>query len=228
MKTVAIIQARMDSTRLPNKAMKLIGRWPSLYHAARRAQFAVSDVIVATTIRPVDDVIAAMCDEHGFGCHRSQRLVDDVLGRYYDSATLCDAELIVRLTADCPFIDPHLIQMYVGQWQVNHYGPYEEYGGAEIAYHGLEFQIFDYSLLKSAHETAYKPHDREHVIPWMRQLYGFDKIERAKLRCVLDTRTDLEWFRKVAGVLDIEPPHPTVDQILEAIKNNTIPGNYNT
>jgi glutamate-1-semialdehyde 2,1-aminomutase len=233
MKTVAIIQARMDSSRLPNKAIKLIGQYPSIYHVGKRTQLAVPDTVFVTTARKSDDPIAAVCESYGFLCHRADRPVSDLLGRYYDVAKAHHADLIVRVSGDEIFIVPKFIRHMVTNWRVNRLGPYEEFHYPDTPYHGSEFQVFEMDLLEHAEQTVSAAYEREYFVLWMRRLYNMgpgtdkDEIARSKLRCVLDTPTDLEWFRKVAGVLDIEPPYPTVDQITEAIKNNTIPGNYN-
>src|SRR5262252_6865844 len=109
MKTVAIIQARMASTRLPNKVMRDLGDRPVLAWVvnAARAALGVDEVWVATSTAAADDAIVAWCEENNVAVHRGSEV--DVLDRYVGAAKASDATVIVRLTADCPLLDPAVI-----------------------------------------------------------------------------------------------------------------------
>ncbi len=101
-KTLAIVQARMSSSRLPGKVLLDIAGQPMLLRVlarARRAQ-TLDGVLVATTTDPSDDPVERMCTEQGFPCHRGS--LQDVLDRYYGAARQFEADVIVRLTGDCP------------------------------------------------------------------------------------------------------------------------------
>src|ERR1700691_2516384 len=108
-KVVAIIQARMGSTRLPGKVLADICGRPMLRHVIERTRRSetLDEVIVATTEEPADDTIAAFCCEHCVSCFRGSE--HDVLDRYYEAARRFAAEAIVRITSDCPLIDPEVI-----------------------------------------------------------------------------------------------------------------------
>lgn len=112
-RTLAIIQARMGSSRLPGKVLLDLGGEPMLVRVVertRRAQ-AVSQVMVATTDQADDDPVARLCAERGYACWRGS--LHDVLDRYYQAARQYQAEVVVRITADCPVIDPELVDRTV-------------------------------------------------------------------------------------------------------------------
>jgi spore coat polysaccharide biosynthesis protein SpsF len=106
---VAVVQARMSSTRLPGKVLRDLGGRPVLGWVVRAAQTAtlVDEVVVATSTDPSDDAIEHFCTEHGVRVHRGP--LDDVLTRFCGAATATGAGVVVRLTADCPLLDPAVI-----------------------------------------------------------------------------------------------------------------------
>ncbi len=108
-RTIAIIQARMSSTRLPGKVLLDINGEPMLARVIERAKRAklVDDVVLATTTDPSDDPVAEFCAERGYNFIRGS--LNDVLDRYYQAAKEYDADVIVRLTADCPVLDPDVV-----------------------------------------------------------------------------------------------------------------------
>ena len=116
MKIVAIIQARMSSSRLPGKVLLDIAGQPMLAHVVERTRLAktVGLVVVATTTDPADDAIEIFCKESGYPCYRGN--LYDVLDRYYQAARFYQAEVIVRITSDCPLIDPEVVDKTVGEF----------------------------------------------------------------------------------------------------------------
>ncbi len=113
MRTVAIIQARTGSTRLPGKVLRDIGGATMLARVVRRVKRArrVDEVVVATTTEAADDAVVAECAKIGAGVFRGSEL--DVLGRYYRAACAAQAEVVVRITSDCPLIDPELVDRVI-------------------------------------------------------------------------------------------------------------------
>ena len=113
--TVAIIQARMASSRLPGKVLFDIAGQPMIVRVVERVKRAesVDRVVIATTTDTMDDPIKTLCDDYGFSCYRGSQF--NVLDRYYQAAKLYRAEIIVRITADCPMIEPteldHVVQV---------------------------------------------------------------------------------------------------------------------
>ena len=115
---LALIQARMGSSRYPGKVLQdLCGR-PMLWHVVDRVRKAksVDRVVIATTDRKVDDPVAAFCEENGIGYFRGSE--EDVLDRFYQAAKANAADVVVRITADCPLIDPVIIDRVVNRFQV--------------------------------------------------------------------------------------------------------------
>src|SRR5260370_42051894 len=117
MKTVAIVQARMSSTRLPGKVLADVGGKPMLWYVVRRAQAArnPNQVVVATSNMTDDDAVEKFCAECSIGCFRGSQ--NDVLDRYYQAARYFQAEIVVRLTADCPLLDPEVNDKVVSVFQ---------------------------------------------------------------------------------------------------------------
>ena len=113
MKIVAIIQARMSSARLPGKVMLKLGDKIVLEHVTSRVKLAksINQVVVATSTDASDDVISQWCEENQVDCYRGS--LTDVLDRYVQAATHFNADYVVRITADCPLIDPHIIDEVV-------------------------------------------------------------------------------------------------------------------
>lgn len=113
MRVVGIIQARMGSTRLPGKVLKDIGGQTMLARVVQRTQRAqtVSQVVVATTKSPADDVVVAECERLRVAVFRGAE--QDVLARYYWAAKAHQAEAVVRITSDCPWIDPSVVDQVV-------------------------------------------------------------------------------------------------------------------
>jgi len=111
--TIAIIQARMGSSRLPGKVLLDLAGQPMLQRVVERTRLAktIHQVVVATTTEPSDDPVVELCAKLGYGCHRGS--LYDVLDRYYQAARQFDANNIVRITADCPLIDPQVVDRTV-------------------------------------------------------------------------------------------------------------------
>ena len=106
---LALIQARMGSSRFPGKVLEDLAGHPLLWHVVKRVRRSgrVDKVVVATTDRSTDEPIARFCEEQGIGCFRGSE--QDVLDRFYQAAKASPADALVRITADCPLIDPDVI-----------------------------------------------------------------------------------------------------------------------
>ena len=143
MKIVAIIQARMGSTRLPGKVMKELAGETVLARVVNRTRRAtlLDEVVVATTSAARDDVIVDECRRLGVPCFRGDE--NDVLDRYYQCARQFHAETIVRITSDCPLIDPHLIRNSIEKYmQFNNLNLYMSNGIERTFARGFDFEIF--------------------------------------------------------------------------------------
>ena len=116
MKVVAIVQARMGSTRLPDKVMKKIGGVPMIELLLSRLSLAkeLDQIIIATSHDSKNQPLAQHVEKLGYLCVRGSE--DDVLQRYLDAASAADADIVVRVTGDCPLIDPFLVDECVVQF----------------------------------------------------------------------------------------------------------------
>jgi len=208
MKVAVIIQARMSSTRLPGKVLSTIGAQPMLALVVERSRRSktVSDVAVATTRDSSDDPIVEYCQERGYPCYRGSLL--DVLDRYYQAAKWLDADLIVRLTADCPLIDPTVIDATVNAF-LGHVPPGSQQSISNVpSYHspdfpfdfaanrlpppwrrtypiGLDTEVCSFSALERAWYEAIQPHQREHVMPYLYDDVGLHFDQPSRFRVLL-------------------------------------------
>jgi glutamate-1-semialdehyde aminotransferase/spore coat polysaccharide biosynthesis protein SpsF (cytidylyltransferase family) len=203
MNTVAIIQARMASTRLPGKIMADIAGHPLLWYVVSRSQLAHSlhHVLVATTDQQQDDVVADFCAQYGIPCFRGDE--DDVLDRYYQAAKWVQAEVVVRLTADCPLLDPAVIDRVVQTFQQ---GAYEYVSNTLHPTYpdGLDVEVFSFNALEQAWYHANLRSQREHVTPYIRSQPSLFRVHNVRyhqdlshLRWTVDEPEDLEFVRRV-------------------------------
>jgi spore coat polysaccharide biosynthesis protein SpsF (cytidylyltransferase family) len=164
MKIVTIVQARMSSSRLPGKVlMTLVGK-PVLWHVVNRIRCCqtIAEVVVATSTDATDDSIEAWCQGADVSCYRGS--LNDVLDRYYQAGLLHSAEVVVRITADCPAIDPTIVDEVVRGFLT---GGYQVYGLAGEFPDGLDCTVFMFSALARAWREAALPSEREHVGPYI-------------------------------------------------------------
>ena len=194
MKVTAIIQARMSSTRLPGKVlMEVMGR-PLLSYQIERLRFSkrIDEIIIATTINKEDDRIAELTQKEGLKVYRGSE--NDVLDRYYQAAAEYKVEHIIRLTADCPLIDPvicdHVIECYLNS-KLDYV-----YTGETFA-EGLDCELFSFRALEKAWKNAQQKSEREHVTLYFRNhpgLFQYEQLENetddSKYRITVDQEED--------------------------------------
>jgi len=208
MKIVAVIQARMGSTRLPGKALKDIHGRSMLARVVRRAgrSALIDKLVVATTEKKADDAIVSECDSLGISCFRGSE--DDVLDRYYQAARAFSADSIVRITSDCPLIDPEIIDRVVQAFLDN--GPDYASNTIESTYpRGLDVEAFTFDALKKAWCDASADFQHVHVTPYVYQHPEQFKIlsvsggeNWSNYRWTVDTREDLKLVRAVYEMID--------------------------
>lgn len=174
MATVAIIQARMGSTRLPGKVLMPLRGRPMLWHVAARARAAkhIDDVLVATTLAPEDDAIRSFCEDNRVNVFSGNE--NDVLDRYRGAAQMSGADPVVRITSDCPLVDPGVIDKLLekyGGGAFDYVGV--SIGGAARAFgrngypDGLDAECLSRAALDRAWREAANPADREHVTSYI-------------------------------------------------------------
>jgi spore coat polysaccharide biosynthesis protein SpsF len=207
MRTVAIIQARMSSSRLPGKVLLDIAGQPMIVRVVERARRAksVDDVIIATTTDPSDDPIEALCRERGYLVYRGSMF--DVLDRFYGAARQAAAEVIVRITADCPVIDPGVIDQTVEAFHTS----MADFACNRLPppWHrtwpiGLDTEVCSFSGLERAWKEAVLPYEREHVMPFFYDTEDRFKVvvlehdpDYGELRWTVDTAEDLKLLRQI-------------------------------
>src|SRR5437762_120212 len=164
-RTVAIVQARMGSTRLPGKVMMKIGGRPLLVYLVERISRArtLDGIIVATTTNPRDNIIIEECERRGIPNFRGSE--SDVLGRYVSAARACKADIVVRVTADNPFTDPDSIDRVVDKIALE---------GAEYAIEdslpmGTAGEALSWNALSFIDSVACTVPEREHVTLYAKQ-----------------------------------------------------------
>jgi spore coat polysaccharide biosynthesis protein SpsF len=180
-RTVAIIQARMGSTRLPGKVLKDIAGRPMLWHVVTRTRLAslLDETVVATTVEEQDDQIVEFCKDKGFKYVRGSE--DDVLDRYYRAATETDADTVVRITSDCPLISPTIVDRTIRIFNKTD----SEYTNTKVEYpNGLDVEAMAFATLERAWNEATRSEDREHVTTYVRR---FDDFKKATVENLLDT-----------------------------------------
>jgi spore coat polysaccharide biosynthesis protein SpsF (cytidylyltransferase family) len=211
-RVVGIVQARMSSTRLPGKVLRPILGKPMLYRQLERIQRcnALDAVAVATSTESTDDCVVMAAESLGVQCVRGP--LADVLDRYRSAAALLGADVIVRLTADCPLCDATVIDEVV---ELHLSGGYDYTSNfIERRYPvGLDAEAFNRDILEAAWMDAVDPPHREHVTPWM---YGNASLrlgslrnehDQSGMRWTVDEPKDFDFVREVYGRL--YPDNPT-------------------
>lgn len=207
MNVVAIIQARMGSTRLPGKVLLDLGGESMLARVVRRTSRAslVHRVVVATSTSSDDDAIEEQCRSLGVSCFRGSQ--EDVLERYYVAAAAYRADVVVRITADCPLIDPEIVDRVVEAF-LDIEPDYASNTVCRTYPRGLDTEVMSMAALERAWREALIPYQRIHVTPYLYQnpeiFAVFPVIQREDLssgRWTVDTPEDLELLRAIYGRL---------------------------
>jgi glutamate-1-semialdehyde 2,1-aminomutase len=197
MKVVAIVQARMGSTRLPNKVMKTISGVPMIELLLARLAFAteIDEVVVATSEDarnlPLEDHVLAL----GYRCYRGSE--NDVLDRYLQAAKTAAADVVIRITGDCPLIDPGLVDEAIRRFKATDVD-YLSNTSPPSYPDGLDTEVFTFAALERAAREAEKAFDREHVTPYLREAGQFRQAtmqndeDLSALRWTVDEPTDFE------------------------------------
>jgi len=200
-RTVAIVQARMGSERLPGKVLLELAGRSVLEHVVRRAHGAgqIDDVVVATTAEVRDDAIVDECDRLEVRCHRGPE--NDVLRRFALTAEAESADLVVRITADCPLIAAAVIDDTVSVLRQQH-ADYASNTLRRTFPTGLDVECFTFAALQAANREALEDAEREHVTPFIynrtdrfRAVASASDENHSRFRLTLDRQEDLVFFR---------------------------------
>jgi len=203
LKVVAIVQARMASTRLPGKVLKDLEGETVLARVVNRLRRArlINELLVATTDSPADDAIVKEC--RGLGAPVSRGDQNDVLDRYFRASQLAKAEIVVRITSDCPLIDPEITDKTIAAF-LEALPDYASNVLARTYPRGLDTEVMSVAALGKAWQAARKSYEREHVTPYIYEHPAEFKLlsvtedeDRSGHRWTLDTAEDLEFIRAI-------------------------------
>lgn len=205
MKIGAIIQARMGSTRLSEKVMKNIQGKTVLEHVIERVRQSklIDEIIIATTTHERDAVIESEALRCGVKAFRGSE--DDVLSRYYYAAKENNLDVVVRITSDCPLIDPKLLDEIINYYLKNKLDIVSNAGSdlsSRTYPRGLDTEIFSFEVLENAFNNAKEKYQREHVTPFIYEMtdqvfYYKNNVDYSKYRWTLDTREDFDLILEV-------------------------------
>lgn len=235
-KVTAIIQARMGSKRLPGKILKNIQGKPMLWHIVNRLNKVdeIDEVVVATSDLEKDGPVYQMTEKYGIPCFRGSER--DVLKRFFDAAVMVKADHLIRITGDCPLVDPptvgKLIEIYFA-------GRYDFCGvacGAGAASmskinrfpDGLDAEIFSFKILQDAHIKAKTALQREHVTPYIwknKDIYNTGTLvsesgDYSDYRWTVDNQEDFDYIKWIYDMLYPENNNFNLNNILELLENH--------
>jgi spore coat polysaccharide biosynthesis protein SpsF len=200
---IAIIQARMGSTRLPGKVMKKISNKPLLYYVVERVKKSkyVEKIVIATTDKEEDNIIEEYAGELNVECFRGSE--KDVLDRYYKAAKKYNAQVVARITADCPLLDPQIMDNVIELF-LKEKCDYATNTMPATFPDGLDVEVLSFRALEKAWKNAILESDREHVTSYIRRHPEIFTIKNLKndenlshLRWTVDRAEDLVFMREV-------------------------------
>lgn len=229
---IAVLQARLSSTRLPGKVLLPILGQPMLAHQVARVQcsHAIDALVVATSDQPEDDAIAALCAQLGVACVRGP--LDDVLARFILAVqTVLPADVpaeavdVVRLTGDCPLSDPEVIDAVIALHREGHYDYTSNVAPATFP-DGLDVEVVRWPVLQAAHQAARSASDREHVTPWVRRACAAGSWRQgnltrdpdcSRLRWTVDEPADFELVSRIFAALWPGQPRFGMNEVLAVL-----------
>lgn len=202
MKVVALVQARMGSTRLPNKVMKPIGGIPMIELLLSRLSRAkeVDQIVVATSVDARNQPLVEHVHKLGYACEQGSE--NDVLDRFVQAARAHEADVVVRITGDCPLVDPELVDEVIRRFKS---AGVEYFSNVSPPTYpdGLDIEVCTFKALEQASKATSKPYDREHVTPYLRESSKFSTASMqhsqnlSALRWTVDEPADFDVIEKV-------------------------------
>ena len=221
MRTIAVIQARMGSTRLPGKVLRSLGGRPALAWVVERARRieGVDGTVVATSTDAADDRIAAWCAENGVPVHRGSEA--DVLDRYVTAARQEGADAVVRITGDCPLLDPAESARVVRLFESTPGCDYASNLDPPFLPDGLDTEVVRASVLERLAREVHDPASREHVTHFIRihperfrTAAVDDPRDLSDVRLTLDEPEDLASLSAIGRILAERRQQGSLDEVL--------------
>jgi spore coat polysaccharide biosynthesis protein SpsF len=210
-RVIGIVQARVGSTRLPRKVLKDIVGKPLLWHVINRLKKAklIDEIVVATTTKEEDEPIIKLAKDNDVKSYAGSE--EDVLDRYYQAAKIHKADVIVRVTADCPLLDPDVVDKVIKYFLGNDFdyvSNADNVGGRKVRKptypDGLDTEVFSFDALERAWKEAKMSFEREHVTPYIWKHPEIFKVGSVKcnedlshMRWTVDYEEDLMFVREV-------------------------------
>lgn len=225
MKVVAIIQARMGSTRLPGKSMMEVDNRPIIQYVFDRISpsLLINEVCLATTINTEDDVLEKWAKDQNIKYYRGS--TDDVLDRYYQAALLANADVVIRITGDCPLSDYKVINVVLDEYQK---GKFDYVCNTQPPTYpdGFDVEVFSFASLKKAWEEAKLKSEREHVTPYIWKNSNIFKIKNvvnqganmSNFRLTLDTEADFKLISKIIQECNLKNAYCHLFDIINILK----------
>ena len=221
---LAILQARISSSRLPGKVLLPVLDRPLLeleIERLRRAKY-ISKLLVATSQYSEDDLIASLCEKLEVDCFRGS--LEDVLDRYYQAAKPYHPEHVVRVTGDCPLIDPGIIDNVI-ELHVNASNLYTSNTLPPTFPDGLDVEVFSFHMLEQAWINATLSDEREHVTPWIKKAAKnhsknfLNDSDQSNLRWTLDYQEDYLLIKEIVEKLYPMNPNFGYFEILSLVND---------
>jgi len=227
-KTIIINQARMTSTRLPGKVMKEVLGKPLLEYQFERLQRVkeADELIIATTNNDSDQPIVELCKRLGIAYYCGSE--EDVLSRYYEAATQLGADVIVRVTSDCPLIDPSIVDRVIKLYKDKR-DNYDYVSNTLTRSYprGMDTEVFSYKVLEEAFINAKEKPEREHVTPyicWQPERYRLGNVshheDQSRHRWTVDQIEDFLLIENIIKALYPDKPHFNMTDVLDILKEN--------
>ena len=225
--TLAIIQARLGSTRLPGKVLKKILGKTVLEHIVERLHYAekIDQIIIATSILRENDPIEELARKKEIPCFRGSE--DDVLNRFYQAALQYKGDIVVRITGDCPLVDPFVVDKII-DYHLSHGGDYTSNTIKRTFPRGIVAEVFTFDVLKRLCQMELDPAYREHVTQYIIhnpenfKINSFTQEEipfDTNWRWVLDTQEDFEFIQNIFSQLYRKGHLFRIEDIFNLISN---------
>jgi spore coat polysaccharide biosynthesis protein SpsF len=226
MKVIGIVQVRMGSTRLPGKVMKKIKGETVLFFVIERMKQSelIDQIVIATTTNKQDDVVVKEAERLKVDCFRGNE--EDVLSRYYRAAQKYDADIVVRITSDCPLIDSKIVDKVIRK-HIESDADYTSNTIKRTYPRGFDVEVINFNVLAEAYKNASEKYQREHVTLYIKEhaekfklqnIEAKGKLDRPDIRITVDTKEDFELIKKI--ILHFDDIEFTAEDIIDFLNKN--------
>lgn len=226
MNVIAIVQARVGSTRLHEKVIKKIRDKVVLDYVIERLKFCkeVDNIVLATTTSEKDDVLRDYAVNKEISLFRGSE--EDVLSRYYNAAERYKADLVIRITSDCPLIDPKIVDEVIRK-HIESDADYTSNTIKRTYPRGFDVEVFNFNVLAEAYKNASEKYQREHVTLYIKEhaekfkLQNIEvkgKLDRPDIRITVDTKEDFELIKKI--ILHFDDIEFTAEDVIDFLNKN--------